>query len=180
MTFSASALWAAIGRYAVRAVGGPVFLTRAIAVATVSVAHTLIRLVSAGLASDLGRVKEVLLSKLEAEAASKDAEAVAAQAEAQKKLAEAAEAANRANLPKRRDAIAKAERQKARAEAAKTLAEADAIRTDAETKRTRAVAEAYSLLLEALSKLRQDGGELIVDTEQLRKLLHTPPSHRNE
>jgi hypothetical protein len=45
------------------------------------------------------------------------------------------------------------------------------VRMDAETRRLQAIAECEVKLLEALSKLRQEGGELAIDPEQLQRLL---------
>jgi len=86
--------WSIVARFCVRAVGGPVFLTRAVAIATCAVAHTLLGLVHQRLADDLGRLKDTMLRKAEAEAALKEAGALAAKADADRKLAEAADAAS--------------------------------------------------------------------------------------
>ena len=102
-----------------------------------------------------------------------------------KLLDAASEAANRATLHQRRDAFAQAEREKARAEAAKAqaeaaktqaeankiLAEAEYIRTEANARRQQAQIEAKLRFLEAVSRLRQEGGELYVDSENLEQLL---------
>ena len=123
------------------------------------------------LVTDIRRIKEAGVRRIEAEADEKVAEA-------QRKLADAAAAANQANLPKRRDAVARAELELKRAEAVKTLAEANAVQMDAETRRLQAVEEAKIRFLEALSKLRQDGGDLLVDSVNLQEILlkGLPPS----
>lgn len=147
----------AIFKWFARALAGPAWMARSIAVATLSVAQSLASLISSQLVSDIGRVKESIIEKMEAET--------------QTKVAEAAKAVNEANLPKRRDALAQAERAKVEAEAAKTNAEAGAIRMDAETRRVAAIVEAEAQLVEALSRLRQDGGELFCDKEHLARIL---------
>lgn len=146
------------------ALGGPQFLARSIAIATASAAEICLGLIHEGWASDIGRIKESLLCKMEAEA---DEEA----AKAQKMLAEAAEAENRADLPKRRDAFAQAKKRHAQARTAKTEAETEAIRMDAETRRMEAVAKGKAALLEALFRLKQEGGDLMLDSENLRRIM---------
>jgi hypothetical protein len=158
-------------RYAVRALGGPRVFVRQIAIATLSVVQTLLQLLRRDLVADVRRIKESLLLKTEAETALKQAEVAKARAEGEKVLAEAAELANRASLRKRKDNLARAEAEKKRAEAAKTRAEAEAIRMDAEGRHAREVAEAGVRISEALSKLRLEGGEIMVDSDQLRGLL---------
>jgi hypothetical protein len=176
MSLSFAELGSLIARYAVRAVGGPRFMARQIFTATLSVAQTLLELVRLeGLASDVRDFKSLLYRKTQAEVVIKESEAASAVAEAQKKLAEAAEEANKANLPKRNDAIALAEQAKARVEVAKAEAEVEAIRMEAEGKRAQAIAEAQAKLIDALSKLRQDGGGLAVDPAQLREMLRLQP-----
>ena len=155
-----SFVWKLIGR----ALGGPAVAVRSVAIATLSVAELLLELANVGLVSDIHRLKEALLQRSEAETDAK-------QAEAQKKLAEAAEAANVANLPKRKDAIAKIERRQREAQVAKTEAEAEVIRKDAETRRLAAVQEGKARLLEAVSKLRGEGGEFMVDPDNLRRII---------
>ena len=153
-----------IVKYLGNALGGPLFIGRSVFLATLSVAETCSWLLSANLVSDFRRLKESILKRSEAEADEKAAEA-------QKKLHEAAEAANRANLPKRRDALAKAEVAHKKAMAAKTEAEADAIRMDAETKRIAAIEEAKNKLLESITKLRQEGGDVFFDKENINQIL---------
>ncbi|MGV2336311.1 MAG UNVERIFIED_CONTAM: hypothetical protein LVR18_20125 [Planctomycetaceae bacterium] len=151
-------------KYVADAIGGPVAALRSILIATLSLAEMLARLAAATVVPDLRRLKELTFRRLEAQTDQQVAEA-------EKKLAEAADAANRANLPKRRDAIARIEQEIKQAEAAKTQAEADAIRMDAETRRFVAIKEAETKLIEALSRLRQDGGDLFVDPDNLRRII---------
>jgi hypothetical protein len=147
-----------------RAVGGPRFLARAGYVAMVSVAETLLGMLNKKLITDIGRLKEAALGKMEAETK-------AAQADAAKKLAEAAEAANRANLLKRTDAIARAEKEQARQQAAKTAAEAEAVRKDAETRRLQGIIDAACKVLDSASKLKQEGGQPMFNEENLKKVM---------
>lgn len=121
-------------------------------------------LLNAHVVTDIARIKESLIRKLESEADEK-------RADADRKMAEAAEAANHATLHKRKDVIAQAARQLKKAEAAKTEAEADAIRMDAETRRLEAVAAAQSRLLEAIAKLRAEGGDVFFSKENLQQIV---------
>lgn len=150
-----------------RAIEGSETLCRVIAVATLSVAETLFGLLQSGLVHDTERVKESLIRKMEAEADEKTADA-------QRKLAEAAEAANHATLLKGRTAREVAER-KAKAEAAKIEADAEAARMDAGTRRMQAIAEGQAKLLDAISKLRQEGGDVFLSKENLESILRLPP-----
>jgi len=164
-----------ISKYIGKALGGPTFIARSIAVATLSVAKSLLGMFGEGFVTDIECIKESFLRKMKAEADS-------AVGEAQKKMAEAAEAANRANLPKRKDAIARTEQELAQAKVAKTQAEGEAIRKDAETRRLQAIAEAKARLLEALGKLRQEGGDIFFDRDNLRKILEVgfpPENYKN-
>jgi t-SNARE complex subunit (syntaxin) len=147
-----------------KAVGGPVDLVRAIAVATLSVAETLTTLLTMGVAEDIHRVKKATIKKLEAEGDK-------AAAEAKKMLAEATEAANRATLHKRNGVIAQIEERQLKANAAKTEAEAEAIRMDAETRRQQAITEAQAKLTETISKLQQEGGQIYFDKKNLQKII---------
>jgi len=151
-------------RYIGNVIDGPKLLGRYIAIGTLSVAETLSDLLKAHVVTDIARVKESLIRKTEAEGDEK-------RAEADRKAAEAVEAANRATLHKRRDVIAKAERQLKQAEAARTKAEAEAIRMDAETRRIEAVAGAQARLLEAIAKLRGEGGDVFLSKENLYQIL---------
>jgi hypothetical protein len=164
-------LRAVIFRYAAKALGGTKPLGRMVLTATLSLADTLLTACRDGSISDVRRVKETLIRRTEAETTTKEADA-------QKRMAEAVEAANRASLHKRNDALAKAEKSlkqakadKVRADAAKTEAEAKAILAEAATKRIAAMAT----FLDAVSKLRQAGGDLFVDRDELKRLLMLPP-----
>ncbi len=153
-----------ICRFTAKAVEGPDTLARMLAVATLSVAESGLRLIAEGAATDILRLKESQLGILEARRDS-------AKAEAQKRVAEATEAVNKSNLHKRRDAVAQAEKRRLAAEAAKTEAEGQAIFLDAETRRIAAIAEAQARIIEAVSKLRQEGGDLLFDSENLKQIL---------
>lgn len=170
-----SAVWKGLAS----AVRGSKDLARVTWIATLSSAEILLTLIKSGLVTDICRVKETLIERMEAETES-------IRADAEKRVAEAAEAASKADLPKRKDAIARAERDRQIAEAEKTLAEADAIRSDAETRRMQAMAEATAALLEAVSKLKQEGGDMLLSEENLRRILDAgisrslPPRRRDE
>jgi hypothetical protein len=175
MTVPALGFGTRLVHYLGKAIAAPKHLARYCAIATLSAAETLLKLVRAGVVSDLGRIKEALIRRTEAEADEK-------RAEADLKVAEAAEAANRATLHKRHDAIANAERQIKIAQVAKTDAEAEAIRMDAETRQIEAIANAKARLLEAIAKLRTDGGEIFFDKNNLEQILRTglPPADDEE
>jgi len=165
-----------LAKFVGRAVKGPKTLSRFILGSIFSLADTVLRLLQAGAFTDIRRMKESLIRNMEAESDEKVAEA-------NRKLADAAEAANRADLPKRRDALAMLERRKLEAEAAKTEAEARAIRLDAETRRLQAIGDATAKLMEAASKLRQDGGEVFFSQRNLEEILRlglSPPGSDSE
>jgi uncharacterized membrane protein YqiK len=151
-----------------KAIDGPAALARAITVAVLDVAEYIVGCIDCGMASDIHDIKDSLLRKTRAEGDM-------AVAEAQKRLAEATEAANRATLHKRNDAIARAKRAQLKAVAAKTQAKADAIRSDAQTRRLQAQADAQARLIEAVAKLRQEGGDVFFDREALQKMLNAGP-----
>jgi len=117
-----------------------------------------LEVINEGLVRDLSRLKEALLGKMEAESDSKIAEA-------QKKIADAIEAANRATRSRRQDAIIKATSEIAKAITAKTREEVNAIRTDTKTRRLQAIAQARIRLIEAISRLRQEGGDVFIDLD---------------
>ncbi|MFA5239507.1 MAG: hypothetical protein WC476_07355 [Phycisphaerae bacterium] len=159
-----------LAKFIAKVLGGPKAVFRCIAIASFSLAECLLGLINQGIINDIKRVKESLIHKMEADVDF-------AVAKARKKLAEAAEAANRANLHKRVDAIAQAEEELIRTRAAKTQAEADAIRKDAETRRLKTVADAKTGFLRAVKKLQQEGGNIFLDRDNLRKILEVglPP-----
>jgi uncharacterized membrane protein YqiK len=160
-----------VRKWFARSIETPGQYARSALAATLTVAQTLLELNKQTLIPDIKRIKEANIQQIEAKASKRKAEAEEKHAEAQKRAAEAVEAANRATLHKRRDALARAERDRQEAEAAKTRSEAEAIRMDAETRRIQAVAEAQARLLEAVSRLRQEGGEFFVSKENLEQLL---------
>ncbi len=153
-----------VHKYLGKVLGGPKFLARSITAATLSLAQGLLVMFYMYMGDTISRIKESLLQKIEADAK-------AANADAQKKLAEAAIAANVANLPKRKDVIARLEREKKEAEVAKTKAEAEALLKDAETRRLQALTEAKTRFLEAVAKLRQEGGDIYIDPDNLLKII---------
>jgi hypothetical protein len=157
--------WATIVKFVGQAIVTPTkWLLWRTRIATLSVAETVLDLLKLGLVSDIRRIKEADLQTIEAEKDEK-------KATAQLRLAEAQEASNRATLAKRKDVLAQAEKAKKAAEAAKVQAEADAIRMDAETRRIRAVTEGQARLLESISRLRQEGGDVYFREENLVEIL---------
>jgi hypothetical protein len=153
-----------LAKFACKVLRGPKTIARIIAIATLSLAELFIGLLEQGIVTDIRRVKESLVRKMEAEAD-------AADAEAQKKMADAAKAANEANLHKRKDAIARIKLEQEKVKVAKTEAEAEAIRKDAETRRLQAVTEAQARLMEAIGKLRREGGNIYFDRNNLEKII---------
>ena len=125
---------------------------------------------------------EAQLTKLREELEKKDSEKAPETKDGEVADAEALEATNRAKLPKRKDAIARAEKELAQAKVAKTEAEAEAIRKDAETRRIQAMAEAKARLMEAVAKLRQEGGDIYVDKDNLNRIIQMdlPPTQEED
>jgi hypothetical protein len=168
MTTPPTGLGAVIARLVADALGGPQAIARQIYPASLAVVEALLSLWNSRAVPDIRRLKEAAHRRNEAYTEGEEAKA-------KKQVAEATEAANRANLPKRKDALARYEKEKVRAEAARTQAEAEAIRMDAETRRFQAKADAQIKLLEAISRLRQDGGEFFVNPENLKAILNRRP-----
>jgi hypothetical protein len=169
-------IWKRLGT----AVAGPKALARMGAIATLSVADTLLTMIDATLVTDIRRVKESLIRRVEARTATVEAAAT-------KKLAEAIEAADKADLPARKDAIARATKEKALAEAAKSQAEADKsqaeadkVRSDIEIQRLQPMTDARVRLLEAITKLRAAGGDVYFDADNLKAILAHPLPLRPE
>ena len=170
-------LWAVIWKGVATAVTGPTELARLGVIATLSVVDTLLTLIDATVLTDIRLVKESLIRRVEAKTGEIEAKTQAAQAEAKKKVAEATDAANKATLHSRKDAIAQAQKDQARAAAAKSAAEVEAIRQEIETKRMQAIVDARIKFLEALTRLRAEGGDVMFDAknlESIRRLLSPP------
>lgn len=156
-------------RWAGRALTGAAkTMARPAAIATLSLSQMLLELINAHLAHDFGEMKESLLRR-------QNAEAAAAEADALRKLAEAAEASNRATIHRRKDREATIERESKELANARTRAEIDAIRSDAESRKRVAIADARARLIEAISKLSQEGGALFFDKGNLRRILELSP-----
>jgi hypothetical protein len=151
-------------RLIAKAASGPGFLANAIRTATLSVAHALAQLLKMGVAEDLRRLKEDGLRRSKAKT---DAE----EAKVRELMAKAAEAENKANLLNRNDRISRAEELQKLAEAAKTNAEAQVQLSKAEAERARARADAIVKLIHALTKLKEKGGWLGVDPNNIAGLL---------
>ena len=154
-------------RWIGHAIVGSAVTARAVAVATLSTAEVLLDLMNCHIADDVSQIKDSLIKK-------QRSEAELAEAEATKRLAEAAAAANQANLHKRKDRMAAIERDRLQLQNAKTQAEIHAILSDAEARKIQAVAEAKARLIEAISKVKQDGGGVFFDEENLRKIMELP------
>lgn len=157
-----------ISKWLGKAIGGPISVSKSIKVATYSVAEFLLWTVGASLVFDIRRIKEAKIREIEAEADCK-------KAEAQIREAEGIEAANRANFPKRRDKLAEIERERRALENAKTEAEIEMLQAKTEAIRIETKSKAKSRFIEAISKLKQDGGALFVDEQNLRRLTKEEP-----
>ena len=86
-------------------------------------------------------------------------------------LLKAIQRSNLSSFSNRLDMIASMEKETIIAENTKIIAEAEAIRMDAESRRLKVVFESRVRLIEAISHLRQEGGELIIDADSIQKLL---------
>lgn len=148
-----------------KSVEAPTRYTKSAYSAALSLASLLLEMSKSRLLPDLNRIKEANIKSIEADADLKEAEANA-------KAAEAAEASNRATLHKRRDKMAKLEFEAKRLELAKTEAEIEAIKSDSESKKIEAMANANARVIEAISKLNQEGGQLIVNSANLHEVLN--------
>jgi hypothetical protein len=179
---SAMALVRVLGR----ALCPPAAISRTARIATASVAESLLRLVRLQLASDIGRLKNSMLQRHEAETS-------VARADARRRAAEAVEAENRVTLARRDDWVAQAERRKTEADARK--AEADALKAESEATIAQAVAvvaqaqanatletvqrhdsltEKEEALKAAVRRLNQKGGGLFVSEAAFHRLLRAP------
>jgi len=158
-----------IAKWVGRALQGPKELLLHVKLASLTVSQVLASYIHEGIATDFNTLKDIQIQKV--------------QGEADKITAEAQIASNEATLHQRRDKIARLEKEKQqaeldkiKAETEKTKAEADAIRMDAETRRHQAEREmqveeirlAKIRLENALSKLRQEGGDLILSSDNLK------------
>ncbi len=143
--------------------GGTKGVSRNTVAATLSFAETLLALVKSNMVVDFGRLKETLIRTSEAKAE-------IALAEAQKIRFQSSERALNGEL-RMREELARAEASLARAKGAKVRAEAKAVLQDAETRRLTAIREAQLKLVEAITKLREQGGEIYIDEERLTKMV---------
>lgn len=155
MTFLESAQ--ILGKLVATALRGPRRLAAVSRAATLSVAQTLAELVKSQLAGDIRRIKESQIAGMEAEAS--------------RKLADAVLAANNANRLKATEALIECEAEERRAVAEKTRAEADAILRDARTREFAEVSKARATLIDAIARLRSEGGDLLLDSDGLAVLL---------
>jgi hypothetical protein len=179
MTWGLKEAGSVIVKLAARAIVGSAEVVGLAATGTLCVAEFLLELLNCRLCDDLGRWKEAMLREREARSSG-------VAAEAQEKLARAMSAANFEIQERRRDEEARAaaelkkaeagkvraEAQRIKAEARKTGAETERVRVETELKRREAaVAAAKENVLEKLSSLRQEGGELIINSENLTRIM---------
>jgi hypothetical protein len=151
-------------RWFAKAITGSSVVARFSIVASLAVAETLLDLIHSGIVVDVSTVKDSMIRKF-------SAEADAAEADAMKKLADAADASNRANLHKRKDRLAQIDYEQRKLGLAKTQAEISAIESDTESRRIQAMADARSRVIDSISKLRQAGGDVFLDEENLKEIL---------
>ena len=163
--------------YLARALGGPAALGRFTLIATLTVAETSLKAIKKedggladGLIRDIRHFKDDLYKK-------NRLDDKVYEAQAHKTVAEAAKASNRNSFQKRTKVIAARERE-LEAQANLTQAKADATRTNAQTKRIAAIARAKAELIEALSKLKQEGGQVYMDPENLKEILRLGESQQ--
>lgn len=129
-----------------------------------SMAEVLFGVLHAQLANDIGNFKCELLRR---EKAKTDQQV----AEAKRKLAEAALVANRSADRHFQEKQRELELEKQRLDNAKSQAEIDVLRTDAHSRQVQAMAEGQARLLEAFSKLRQEGGDAFFSEENLKAII---------
>lgn len=143
-------------------------LGRIVGIETLSLAEILAECIHPRLANDIREMKDSLRKK--------------EMADARKMVAEATVAINRASLHKRNVAMAKAEENIKKEQAAKTKAEADVIRQHAKMRQLEAATNAYIKILEAIGRLRSEGGDVYIDSENLRRILDAglPPKNDPE
>lgn len=153
-----------IARWIARALQGPKGFLPHVKIASLSATQALLSCVDEGFASDIKDIKDIKIQEL--------------QAEADIKTEEAKKSANENTLHKRKDKIAQIEKQKKQAEADAVeidnnvkITDAETRKYDAETRRLQAISDAKIRLVEAISKLRQEGGELILNSENLNEII---------
>ncbi len=131
-------------------------MVKSVVIAALSTTETFVSFLNERVASDIKDIKDNLKKQLEADT--------------QKKVSEAMDAANKANLPKRKDAFAKVKLRIEEAQAAKTEAEARAIELQAKGQYEKNMADAKARLLEAQSKIAQEGGMVFLNKADLQNL----------
>ena len=147
-----------------RATDGLQTTANAVFVATLVVLEDLLRLVHAGAANEIGCLRENLRRR-------DGARTDSTEAEAEERKARAIDAANKASMHKRKDALARIEHDERRLRNARTQAEVEQIRGEIANKRMLARAEAFDKLVDAISRLRQEGGDFLIDAEYLQRML---------
>ena len=108
-------------------------------------------------AEDFNRLKEAGVRRVEAESDVKAAEAMQRMSQAEKSFAEKERIAQEAALKK--------------AECVRTMAEADKIAAEAAAIRMRTLTTAVEDLSSAVSRIRQNGGDVFFNLKQLEKLI---------
>ena len=163
--------------YLARALGGTAALGRFTLIATLTVAETSLKAIKKeedgladGLIRDIRHFKDDLYKK-------NKTDVKAYQAQAHKTVAEAAKASNRNSFQQRPKVIAAREKE-LEAQADLTQAKADATRMNAQTQRIAAIARAKAELIEALAKLKQEGGQVYMDAENLKEILRLGESQQ--
>ena len=160
-----------VARIVALSTSGPKRYARLATAASLSVAQYLLQVSKSQLVPDVRRLKETFIEAAEADTEAKKARSM-------KALAEATEASNNATIHKRDDAIALAKQREALAIAAKAEAEVEKIKMesqaammDAQTRRGQAIADAQVKFVDALSRLKQEGGQFFVNQDNLENIL---------
>lgn len=153
-----------VTRYIGKALGGPTTHAGAVWNATLAVAEHLLRLVAADVATDVRHYRDNLKKRMEARTDEQ-------RALADQKIAQAQEAANQAARSKRTRVIQKLDEEKERLANAKTEAEIEKLKTETENLRRDSQVEAVERLVAAIERLKAQGGEVLLDPDNLNAIL---------
>jgi hypothetical protein len=151
---SGSSIWKIIASI----IDGPSEWSRVSLVSLLAVGGTLLKLVISDHVTVVERLEDQLMRRSEAETQ-------IVEAEAKRKQAEAVDAVNRASMSKRNCQIRKLETQRLKLQNDELMAQIDSIRLDAENQQV--IANAKVRLLDALSSLRREGGDMFVGEKNL-------------
>jgi hypothetical protein len=179
-----AAFGSVVAKYTGKAMGGPAWMARAIGMASLTVAESMLRMLDLGLAEDVTVIRDSIRAKFKAKGEIETAKA-------EKMMAEAAEVVARSNLHNRNDRIAQAEMREAEANARK--AEAQAAKSEQEVRalelrnlKIEAKIEAQKIerldaaqarAIRAIEAIRAKGGAVGLDPKNLQQFMD---ANRNE